>query len=68
MNLSKAIKEEIKSSGLKKQHIADKLNITRMQLHNRIVKANLTVNQLKQLCDVLSIKLSDLIISAESNS
>lgn len=47
----------IKDNGIKKTFIADNLNISRSNLNSLLNKKNITLDDLKKICDVLGYQI-----------
>ena len=47
----------IKDNGIKKTFIADNLNISRSNLNSLLNKKNITLDDLKKICDVLGYEI-----------
>lgn len=47
----------IKDNGIKKTFIADNLNISRSNLNSLLNKKNITLDDLKKICDVLDYEI-----------
>ena len=55
--MKKLINTIIKDNGIKKTFIADNLNISRSNLNSLLNKKNITLDDLKKICDVLGYEI-----------
>lgn len=55
--MKKLINDIIKDNGIKKTFIADNLNMSRSNLNSLLNKKNITLDDLKKICDVLGYQI-----------
>lgn len=55
--MKELINTVIKDNGIKKTFIADNLNISRSNLNSLLNKKNITLDDLKKICDVLGYEI-----------
>lgn len=55
--MKKLINTIIKDNGIKKTFIADNLDISRSNLNSLLNKKNITLDDLKKICDVLGYEI-----------
>lgn len=55
--MKELINDIIKDNGIKKTFIAEQLNITKGSFQNLLNKKNITLDDLKKICDVLGYQI-----------
>lgn len=56
MSISDFIKSRLKSLNMSQQQLADKLNITKQNLNNKLSRDNFSSQELYTICQILNIE------------